>query len=118
MGHVFPLLPLLVLLLVHLQSALSFKLLPTARAPAPCTPCSPCTPFRSYPLSATLDVDTGIEEASSADTYKAPEFEILRRRNFAIISHPDAGKTTLTPTEPPGRTDPPPNAPPWLPWPP
>ena len=26
----------------------------------------------------------------------APPDEIARRRNFAIISHPDAGKTTLT----------------------
>jgi peptide chain release factor 3 len=28
--------------------------------------------------------------------WKAPDVEIQRRRNFAIISHPDAGKTTLT----------------------
>lgn len=28
--------------------------------------------------------------------HKAPLQEIIRRRNFAIISHPDAGKTTLT----------------------
>ncbi len=27
---------------------------------------------------------------------KAPQHEIVRRRTFAIISHPDAGKTTLT----------------------
>jgi hypothetical protein len=30
------------------------------------------------------------------ESYKAPSNEISRRRNFAIISHPDAGKTTLT----------------------
>jgi peptide chain release factor 3 len=29
-------------------------------------------------------------------SFKAPIDEIERRRNFAIISHPDAGKTTLT----------------------
>ena len=29
-------------------------------------------------------------------SFKAPLYEIDRRRNFAIISHPDAGKTTLT----------------------
>ena len=29
-------------------------------------------------------------------TNKAPEAEINRRRNLAIISHPDAGKTTVT----------------------
>ena len=28
--------------------------------------------------------------------FQAPLEEIARRRNFAIISHPDAGKTTLT----------------------
>lgn len=28
--------------------------------------------------------------------WAAPTQEIDRRRNFAIISHPDAGKTTLT----------------------
>ena len=31
----------------------------------------------------------------SANRIKIPE-EIARRRTFAIISHPDAGKTTLT----------------------
>ncbi|GAB5361371.1 hypothetical protein AAMO2058_000707800 [Amorphochlora amoebiformis] len=31
-----------------------------------------------------------------ASPYMAPAEEIDRRRNFAIISHPDAGKTTLT----------------------
>lgn len=33
---------------------------------------------------------------SKGGQWKAPSFEIDRRRNFAIISHPDAGKTTLT----------------------
>jgi peptide subunit release factor RF-3 len=32
----------------------------------------------------------------SSESYRAPSFEIERRRNFAIISHPDAGKSTLT----------------------
>ena len=32
----------------------------------------------------------------NSDTFQAPVTEIDRRRNFAIISHPDAGKTTLT----------------------
>lgn len=36
-------------------------------------------------------------QASTLESpYKAPIMEIDRRRNFAIISHPDAGKTTLT----------------------
>eukprot|EP01038_Epipyxis_sp_PR26KG_P006879 gene6879-9425_t len=33
---------------------------------------------------------------SNTESFKAPTKEINRRRNFAIISHPDAGKTTLT----------------------
>lgn len=32
----------------------------------------------------------------TGESWKASEYEINRRRNFAIISHPDAGKTTLT----------------------
>lgn len=28
--------------------------------------------------------------------FKAPDTEIDRRRNLAIISHPDSGKTTMT----------------------
>ena len=34
--------------------------------------------------------------SSGQESFKAPAYEIDRRRNFAIISHPDAGKTTLT----------------------
>eukprot|EP00746_Dinoflagellata_sp_MGD_P121109 gnl/MRDRNA2_/MRDRNA2_56388_c0_seq1.p1 gnl/MRDRNA2_/MRDRNA2_56388_c0~~gnl/MRDRNA2_/MRDRNA2_56388_c0_seq1.p1 ORF type:complete len:672 (-),score=103.48 gnl/MRDRNA2_/MRDRNA2_56388_c0_seq1:48-2063(-) len=36
------------------------------------------------------------QQVSVENPYQAPEAEIDRRRNFAIISHPDAGKTTLT----------------------
>jgi peptide chain release factor 3 len=32
----------------------------------------------------------------TAQQYKAPAHEIDRRRNLAIISHPDSGKTTMT----------------------
>jgi peptide chain release factor 3 len=35
-------------------------------------------------------------EANGATTFKAPDTEIQRRRNLAIISHPDSGKTTMT----------------------
>lgn len=50
-------------------------------------------------LSAATDITAA---ASSSDErvdeldFSAPVMEIDRRRNFAIISHPDAGKTTLT----------------------
>lgn len=46
----------------------------------------------SRPLFATED-EAVVQEFTD---FKAPEKEIDRRRNFAIISHPDAGKTTLT----------------------
>ena len=39
--------------------------------------------------------ETAAPSSSSVGT-KAPENEILRRRNLAIISHPDSGKTTMT----------------------
>lgn len=40
------------------------------------------------PLFATASAD--------AIDFKAPQVEIDRRRNLAIISHPDSGKTTMT----------------------
>lgn len=51
-------------------------------------------------LKRTLDPQTQLSlpcvASESAIDHKAPPVEIDRRRNFAIISHPDAGKTTLT----------------------
>ncbi len=35
-------------------------------------------------------------QAPSSETEGDLETEVKRRRTFAIISHPDAGKTTLT----------------------
>ena len=47
--------------------------------------------------ASTEDLSTEPEFTSSGlESFKAPAYEIDRRRNFAIISHPDAGKTTLT----------------------
>ena len=49
-------------------------------------------------LKAVTD-DIGIDPettSSGTESFRAPAYEIDRRRNFAIISHPDAGKTTLT----------------------
>lgn len=45
-------------------------------------------------FSSTPDTESPVEERT--ESFKAPVYEIDRRRNFAIISHPDAGKTTLT----------------------
>ena len=38
----------------------------------------------------------GVEGGSEVVSAAELEREIARRRTFAIISHPDAGKTTLT----------------------
>jgi peptide chain release factor 3 len=35
-------------------------------------------------------------DGADFDSYQAPVAEINRRRNLAIISHPDSGKTTMT----------------------
>jgi peptide chain release factor 3 len=49
-----------------------------------------------YQSCTELKVASIEGEISSIESFKAPTAEINRRRNFAIISHPDAGKTTLT----------------------
>src|SRR3954466_12222290 len=51
-----------------------------------------------------MATDIDLESSTSDDTSPAPrsvsseliEREVARRRTFGIISHPDAGKTTLT----------------------
>lgn len=57
-------------------------------------------PLNHYParlLRQQFASSTSTElEAKAPESFKAPIAEINRRRNFAIISHPDAGKTTLT----------------------
>eukprot|EP00981_Chlorochromonas_danica_P010193 scaffold3054_cov152-Ochromonas_danica.AAC.2 len=51
----------------------------------------------SSSLSSSIIEEAEVEvESDGSTTHKAPDYEIQRRRNFAIISHPDAGKTTLT----------------------
>ena len=50
-------------------------------------------------LSVVLHPRTAPPRRHAAATCSAPadlEEEVARRRNLAIISHPDAGKTTLT----------------------
>lgn len=47
-------------------------------------------------LISTQSLEDSNSTSSVANGWGAPQAEILRRRNFAIISHPDAGKTTLT----------------------
>ena len=43
-----------------------------------------------------LHSTTTTDEQQQSSTYAAPLPEINRRRNLAIISHPDSGKTTMT----------------------
>jgi Elongation factor Tu GTP binding domain len=62
-------------------------------------------------LDLDLDMDTTASEDSTSSvssssasvsvpsvsrSFQAPRHEIQRRRNLAIISHPDSGKTTMT----------------------
>lgn len=66
---------------------------------------SPSQPLKSSSLDESYDLsttDTIVKDDDIQDqqdeyiSLRAPAEEIDRRRNFAIISHPDAGKTTLT----------------------
>ena len=50
------------------------------------------TPHRT----ATLIHSTTPTSSEGIVSYAAPDIEINRRRNLAIISHPDSGKTTMT----------------------
>ena len=48
-------------------------------------------------LESKLIVSTSLKSTTSdQSSFKAPDVEIDRRRNLAIISHPDSGKTTMT----------------------
>lgn len=47
-------------------------------------------------LSQAPEVAHVAPTTAAGGKWSAEPFEIDRRRNFAIISHPDAGKTTLT----------------------
>ena len=53
---------------------------------------SPQTPPSAVPGSGVAARQAG----GSIDDLQALAEAVSRRRNFAIISHPDAGKTTLT----------------------
>src|SRR3979409_768505 len=54
-------------------------------------------PMRGFYCLGALRYSEGVMRESAAPSADAElEREVLRRRTFAIISHPDAGKTTLT----------------------
>ncbi|KAG2490076.1 hypothetical protein HYH03_011541 [Edaphochlamys debaryana] len=74
--------------------------------PAPAPEDAPASPS---PLAEELAAEAGsaataraaqqqqqAEQAAAALTAEVLQREVARRRNFAIISHPDAGKTTMT----------------------
>ena len=54
----------------------------------------------SFPIRVSDEVVTEMNsidaEGLGEESFRAPIGEIDRRRTFGIISHPDAGKTTLT----------------------
>ena len=47
-------------------------------------------------LSSAATAEDGVTDSAPSTSWKAPQAEIDRRRNLAIISHPDSGKTTMT----------------------
>ena len=50
-----------------------------------------------YSITSTRQAASDVTVAAPAKgEFSAPPEEILKRRNLAIIAHPDAGKTTLT----------------------
>ena len=59
--------------------------------------CSPALPPLAI-FHPAFDLRTTLNEAASTEIAASVRLaqEIARRRTFAIISHPDAGKTTLT----------------------
>ena len=52
--------------------------------------------YSSTSASTTTTDTTTTTTATNSNSYRAPQKEIDRRRNLAIISHPDSGKTTMT----------------------
>ena len=54
------------------------------------------TPTRSWIIATQNYVEPFVLQRTLASFRMLPAAEISRRRTFAIISHPDAGKTTLT----------------------
>ncbi|MEP6779267.1 MAG: peptide chain release factor 3, partial [Gemmatimonadaceae bacterium] len=50
----------------------------------------------SAPVAQTMTESRDVEVVNTASADPALTREVARRRTFAIISHPDAGKTTLT----------------------
>jgi peptide chain release factor 3 len=59
------------------------------------TSCS-TTRTRTHLYADIADSSTTEDVATKTTSSKAPTIEIDRRRNLAIISHPDSGKTTMT----------------------
>jgi peptide chain release factor 3 len=49
-----------------------------------------------FSIHRSKDLSTCIRSSTASLEFKAPQVEINRRRNLAIISHPDSGKTTMT----------------------
>jgi len=87
-----------VLLLLLLSAAEPFSA--SSRTMRTRSRCRPSSVIRILGGGQRLKRQRRLLTAGSAETtersFAAPKEEIGRRRNFAIISHPDAGKTTLT----------------------
>ena len=60
------------------------------------SPSAPSLPVASGTKTTTVDDAPVTTEQRADQSHRQLEAEVARRRTFAIISHPDAGKTTLT----------------------
>jgi peptide chain release factor 3 len=73
------------------------RLLPFSRTPLAFSSLqSVATPDVAITTGTSKEIPSSESLSSNSQTQAAPLLEIARRRNLAIISHPDSGKTTMT----------------------
>lgn len=85
-------LPLLLCILPHIDSFSPLTTIHNSHAFL-----QPSKTQRTTTTTTTSIFSSETETTTTAtNEFKAPEIEINRRRNLAIISHPDSGKTTMT----------------------
>ncbi|KAL7467655.1 hypothetical protein ACHAXS_007898 [Conticribra weissflogii] len=93
-----PILSLVLLAKQHIASAFHSPTSHIIRPTSSPIASSSASPWRRRSAIPTRLLSTAEETdvASLIENHAAPLFEINRRRNLAIISHPDSGKTTMT----------------------
>jgi peptide chain release factor 3 len=83
------------ILIVSILFILALGILEDVRAFVPRTIVTTVTTTKHPRLIASTTAES-VDTTTTTQQYKAPIPEIDRRRNLAIISHPDSGKTTVT----------------------